>query len=155
RGDGWSAWPRETVRLIARRPSEARNDCRMPDSVKPRWDVVTAGIDGPTPVCDEPCILCAEPVEENDWAAHRICTVARLDSSSRSYSFWRFQLGGWLLYATTVAASMLPMRNMRDDVAYHVAFLLTGFASSFLMYGVCHALWRARVPLIRALMTCT
>jgi hypothetical protein len=64
-------------------------------------------------------------------------------------------LGGWLLYATAVAASMLPLRNMRDDVAYHVMFLLAGFVCSFLMYGVCHALWRARVPLIRALLTCT
>jgi two-component system sensor histidine kinase AlgZ len=50
---------------------------------------------------------------------------------------------------------MLPMRNMRANVAYHVMFLVTGFACSFLMYGVCHALWRARVPLIRALLTCT
>jgi two-component system sensor histidine kinase AlgZ len=50
---------------------------------------------------------------------------------------------------------MFPMRNMRAYVAYHGMFLLTGFACSFLMYGVCHALWRARVPLIRALLTCT
>jgi two-component system sensor histidine kinase AlgZ len=82
-------------------------------------------------------------------------TVAQLASSSRSYSFWRFQLGGWLLYATTVAASMLPLRNMREDVAYHVMFLLAGFACSFLMYAACRLLWRARVPLIRALLTCT
>jgi LytS/YehU family sensor histidine kinase len=50
---------------------------------------------------------------------------------------------------------MVPLRNMRDDVAYHAMFLLTGFLSSFLMYGVCHALWQARTPLIRALLTCT
>jgi two-component system sensor histidine kinase AlgZ len=81
--------------------------------------------------------------------------VAQLPSTSRFRSFWHFQLGGWLLYATVVAASMLPMRNMRANVAYHVMFLLSGFACSFLMYGVCHALWRARVPLIRALLTCT
>jgi two-component system sensor histidine kinase AlgZ len=127
----------------------------MPDSVRLLWDVVTAGIDEPTPDCDEPCISCAEPVEETAPAAHRICTVAQLAPSSRFRSFWHFQLGGWLLYATAVAASMLPLRNMRDDVAYRVMFLLAGFACSFLMYGVCHALWRARVPLIRALLTCT
>jgi two-component system sensor histidine kinase AlgZ len=84
-----------------------------------------------------------------------MCDVAQFTSSPRFRSFWPFQLGGWLLYATVVAASMLPMRNMRANVAYHVMFLLTGFACSFLMYGVCHALWRARVPLIRALLTCT
>lgn len=81
--------------------------------------------------------------------------MAQLVSSSRFRSFWHFQLGGWLLYATAMAGSMLPLRNMRDDVAYHVMFLLSGFLCSFLMYGVCHALWRARVPLIRALLTCT
>jgi two-component system sensor histidine kinase AlgZ len=81
--------------------------------------------------------------------------VAQLTSSSRFRSFWPFQLGGWLLYATTLAASMVPLRNMRDDVAYHSMFLLSGFVCSFLMYGVCHALWQARVPLIRALFTCT
>jgi hypothetical protein len=99
--------------------------------------------------------LCAEPVAETASAAHRICIVAELAPSSRFRSFWHFQLGGWLLYATAVAGSMLPLRNMRDYVAYHVMFLLAGFACSFLMYGVCHALWRARVPLIRALLTCT
>jgi two-component system sensor histidine kinase AlgZ len=81
--------------------------------------------------------------------------VAQLAPSSRFRSFWHFQLGGWLLYTTVVAASMFPMRSMRASVAYHGMSLLAGFACSFLMYGVCHALWRARVPLIRALLTCT
>jgi hypothetical protein len=87
--------------------------------------------------------------------AHRMCIVAEFTPSPRFRSFWPFQIGGWLLYATTVAASMVPLRNMRDDVAYHAMFLLSGFLCSFLMYGVCHALWRARVPLIRALLACT
>jgi two-component system sensor histidine kinase AlgZ len=81
--------------------------------------------------------------------------VEQLASSPRIRSFWQFQLGGWLLYTTAVAASMFPMRNMRANVAYHAMFLLSGFLLSFVMYGVCHALWRARVPLIRALLTCT
>ncbi len=83
--------------------------------------------------------------------------VEQLNSSPRirSFSFWQFQLGGWLLYAATVAASMLPLRNMREDVAYHAGFLVSGFLLSFVMYAVCHALWRARVSLIRALFTCT
>jgi two-component system sensor histidine kinase AlgZ len=44
---------------------------------------------------------------------------------------------------------------MREDIAYHSMYLLSGFVCSFPMYGVCHALWRARVPLFRALATCT
>src|SRR5882757_6625689 len=81
--------------------------------------------------------------------------VAQLASSSRFRSFWPFQLGGWLLYGVAVAASTYPLRNMRESVAYHAAFLLSGFLCSFLMYGVCHALWKARAPLIRALLICT
>ena len=84
-----------------------------------------------------------------------MCRVVQFTSSSRFRSFWPFQLGGWLLYATTLVASMVPFRNMRDDVGYHAMFLLSGFLCSFLMYGVCHALWQARTPLIRALLTCT
>lgn len=49
---------------------------------------------------------------------------------------------------------MLPLRSMRDDVTYHAALLLSGFLLSFVMYAVCHALWKARVPLIRSLFTC-
>jgi hypothetical protein len=62
-----------------------------------------------------------------------MCTVEQLTPSSRFRSFWPLQLGGWLLYALTVAASLFPMRNMRDDVAYHAMLLVSGFASSFLM----------------------
>ena len=81
--------------------------------------------------------------------------VDQFTSSPRIRSFWQFQLGGWLLYAAAVAAGMLPMLHERDEVAYHVGFLLSGFLLSFAMYGVCHALWQARVPLMRALFTCT
>jgi hypothetical protein len=81
--------------------------------------------------------------------------VAQLTTSPRPPSFWRFQLGGWLLYAMVTAASMFPFRNMRASIAYHGMFLLSGFLCSFLMYAVCHGLWRAKVPLIRALFACT
>jgi Histidine kinase len=116
--------------------------------------VITACIDQPPPVCDEPCISCAGTVEEIAETAHRMCNVAQFTSSPRFRSFWPFQIGGWLLYATAMAASMVPLRNMRDDVAYHSMFLLSGFVASFLMYGVCHALWQARASLYRALITC-
>jgi hypothetical protein len=127
----------------------------MRHSLKTDWDVVTAGFDQPPPVCDEPCVSCARTVSESAVATNRMCTVEQFAYNPRFRSFWPFQIGGWLLYATAVAASMFPMRNMRDDVAYHVMFLLAGFLLSFVMYGVCHALWQARVPLIRALLTCT
>ena len=117
--------------------------------------MVTAGIDEPTSVCDQPCISCARTVLEIDASTNRICIVAQFTSNSRFRSFWPFQLGGWLLYGAAVAASTYPLRNMRDDVVYHTAFLLAGFLCSFLMYGVCHALWKARAPLIRALFICT
>jgi two-component system sensor histidine kinase AlgZ len=90
-----------------------------------------------------------------DAATNRMCIVAQFTSSPRFRSFWPFQLGGWLLYGTALAASMVPLRNMREDVAYHSMFLLSGFVASFLMYGVCHALWCARAPLYRALVICT
>ncbi len=130
-------------------------NCRMRNNLKAPWDVVTAGIDEPTPDCDEPCIPCARAVGKIARPTNRMCSVEQLTPSPRLRSFWQFQLGGWLLYALTVAASLFPMRNMRDDVAYHAMLLVSGFASSFLMYGLCHALWQARVPLIRALFTCT
>jgi two-component system sensor histidine kinase AlgZ len=81
--------------------------------------------------------------------------VAQPVSSPRFRSFWPYQLGGWLLYATANLATMVPLRNMRDEVAYKTAYLLMGFISSFPMYGVCHALWKARVSLFRALAVCT
>jgi hypothetical protein len=119
--------------------------------------VITAGIDQPLPVCDEPCISCARTVGEIGLAANRMSNMAQPAPSPRfrSFSFWQLQLGGWLLYAAAVTASMFSMRDMRGNVAYHAAFVLSGFLLSFVMYGVCHALWRAQVPLIRALFTCT
>src|ERR1700750_626001 len=109
-------------------PSAARNDCRMPHSLDPPWDVITEVIDEPTPDCDEPCISCAEPVKETALATHRMCTVAQMAPRSRFRSVWHFQLAGWLLYTTVVAASMFPMRSMRDTIAYHAVFVVAGFA---------------------------
>ncbi len=119
------------------------------------WDAITPGIDEPLPHCDESCIPCARTVREIALPANRIADVEQLASNPRLRSFWQFQLGGWLLYTATVAASMFSMRNERGNVAYHVMFLLSGFVLSFVMYGVCHALWQARVSLLRALFTCT
>jgi Histidine kinase len=127
----------------------------MRHSLKTDWDVVTAGFDQPPPVCDEPCLSCARTVSESAAATNRMCTVEQLAYNPRFRSFWPFQIGGWLLYAAAAAASMVPLRNMRSDVAYHSMFLLTGFVCSFLMYGVCHALWRVRATLYRALFVCT
>lgn len=119
------------------------------------WDEVTESIDQPLPLCDESCISRARTVPRNAGPTHTMSIVDQATTSSRFRSFWPLQLGGWLLYALVTAASVFPLRTMRDDVAYHIAFLLAGFICSFLMYAVCHALWNARVPLIRALFTCT
>lgn len=118
-------------------------------------DGVTEGIGEATLLCDEPCIFCADPVRRSDVAANRITYVPQRASTPRFRSFWPLQLGGWLLYAVSMAASLIPLRNMRDEVAYKVMSLLTAFLCSFVMYLVCHALWRARVPLFRALSMCT
>jgi hypothetical protein len=80
--------------------------------------------------------------------------VAALTHTPRFRSFWPCQIGGWLLYGAALAASTFSMRDMRADVAYHFTFLLSGFISSFLMYPVCHMLWKARAPLFRALFSC-
>lgn len=127
----------------------------MRNKIKCHWDGVTEAIDQPLPVCDEPCISCAGTVQGNIEPAHTMTRVRQLTTSSRFRSFWPLQLGGWLLYAMVTAASMFPFRSMRANMAYHAGFLLAGFLCSFLMYAVCHALWKAGVPLIRALLTCT
>jgi uncharacterized membrane protein YeaQ/YmgE (transglycosylase-associated protein family) len=80
--------------------------------------------------------------------------VAQLTSTPRFRTFWPLQLGGWLLYAAANAATMVPYRNMRPEVAYKIAYLLMGFICSFGMYALCHSLWKARVSLYRALSMC-
>jgi Histidine kinase len=72
----------------------------------------------------------------------------------RLLSFWPLQIGGWLLYAVAIAAASIPFRHSRDFVAYRTAFLLAGFAESFAMYGLCHTLWRKKIPLFRSLLLC-
>lgn len=69
-------------------------------------------------------------------------------------SFWIFQFGGWLIYVLVIAASMIPFRHQANYVAYRRTSLIAEFLCSFLLYVLCHQLWKRRVALFRALLAC-
>ena len=66
--------------------------------------------------------------------------------------FWLLQLGGWTFYGLATAISYIPFRNMREEVAYRVAFLCTTFLASFVVHLLCRALWRRSTPLASAMI---
>jgi hypothetical protein len=74
--------------------------------------------------------------------------------TNRPLSFWPLQAGGWLGYATASAISLLPFRHEHEAVAFRVVFVGCGFLSSFVLYGLCHALWRRSVALAPSLTLC-
>jgi len=54
-------------------------------------------------------------------------------------------------------ASSIPYRHQPDYLAYRAyrgALFFTAFLTSFLMYGVCHWLWRRQTPMLRVVITC-
>jgi len=76
---------------------------------------------------------------------------------SRAPSFWTVQLTGWLIYMAVNVVSSIPYRHQPDYAAYRAfrgALFLTAFLNSFLMYGVCHWLWRRRTRMLRVILTC-
>jgi two-component system sensor histidine kinase AlgZ len=74
--------------------------------------------------------------------------------TKRAPSFWLLQLGGWLIYSVAVAVTSLPFRHERDYVIYRSTFLVSGFFGSFLIYAMCHALWKRKLTLLRSLAIC-
>jgi hypothetical protein len=69
-------------------------------------------------------------------------------------SFWVLQLGGWFLYALAQLGSAVPEWHQRGYFAYRAMSVPASFVASFLVYGVCKALWQARAGLLLSLGVC-
>ncbi len=74
--------------------------------------------------------------------------------TNRLLSFWPLQAGGWLGYATASAISLLPFRHEYEAVAFRAVFVCCEFLASFVLYALCHRLWRRSVALAPALTLC-
>jgi anti-sigma regulatory factor (Ser/Thr protein kinase) len=75
-------------------------------------------------------------------------------SETRIPSFWTLQLGGWGLYCVLAAVATIPVEHSRNYLADRATFMLGEFLKSFVMYALCHALWRRQTPLLRSLLAC-
>lgn len=74
----------------------------------------------------------------------------------RKPSFWLLQMSGWLVYSVAVVVTSAPLRHERDYIAFRSTYVLSGFFGSFLVYAVCHSVWRRRSFNLLASMTwCT
>jgi two-component system sensor histidine kinase AlgZ len=61
---------------------------------------------------------------------------------------------GWGFYIGINVLCSMPWWRRIDYDAYRGGFLLSGFISSFLMYGLCHLLWRRKVRILYAALIC-
>ena len=57
-------------------------------------------------------------------------------------SFWFIQLGSWAAYGLAVVVTSVPLRHERDYIAFRTAYVVSGFLGSFLIYAVCHSIWK-------------
>jgi sensor histidine kinase YesM len=80
----------------------------------------------------------------------------RLEATRHAYipSFWVLQLGGWSLYALTVLGTSVPEWHQRGYFAYRAMSIPASFMASFLVYGVCKALWRTQAGFLSSLVAC-
>jgi Histidine kinase len=69
-------------------------------------------------------------------------------------SFWFIQLGGWTAYGLAVVVISVPLRHERDYIAFRSAYVVSGFLGSFLIYAVCHSVWKRGFRLIAAVAWC-
>ena len=60
------------------------------------------------------------------------------------------QLGSWLVYGVAVVVTSVPLRHERDYVAFRTTYVLSGFLGSFLIYAVCHSIWKRRLNLLES-----
>ncbi|MBW4028225.1 MAG: histidine kinase [Acidobacteria bacterium] len=72
----------------------------------------------------------------------------------RYLRFWPLQLSGWGIYIAVNVLCSLPWWRRIDYDAFRGAFLLSSFLSSFLMYGLCHVLWRRKLALAVSAFIC-
>lgn len=68
-------------------------------------------------------------------------------SHRRIARFWPLQLMGWGLYTAINVLCSLPWWRRIDYDAFRGGFLVSSFLSSFLMYWLCHQLWKRKVDL--------
>ena len=69
-------------------------------------------------------------------------------------SFWFIQLGSWAAYGLAVVVTSVPLRHERDYIAFRTAYVVTGFLGSFLIYAVCHNVWKRSFRLIASVVWC-
>jgi hypothetical protein len=74
--------------------------------------------------------------------------------SLRSFSFWPLQIAGWSVYLLLNLLSSIPYRNRPDYIAFRGAFLFSSFFASFLMYWLCHELWKRQARLRTVVLLC-
>jgi len=70
------------------------------------------------------------------------------------YSFWSFQLTGWLVYVLASTVATFPFRSHPDNLVYRGAFLLCGFIESLALHWLCRELWNRRIALLGTLIWC-
>jgi two-component system sensor histidine kinase AlgZ len=83
--------------------------------------------------------------------------MRQLPEDYRAPSFWSVQLTGWLLYMAVNVVSSIPYRHQADFQAYCAfrgGLFFTAFLTSFLMYAVCHWLWRKQTSMLRVALIC-
>jgi hypothetical protein len=83
--------------------------------------------------------------------------MTRISGESREPSFWFVQAAGWLLYMGVNVVSSIPYRHQpefRGFVAFRGALFSATFLASFVMYGICHWLWRRQISMPRVTLVC-
>jgi sensor histidine kinase YesM len=82
--------------------------------------------------------------------------IKQLKGPTHAYipSFWALQLGGWSLYALAVLGTSVPEWHQRAFLAYRAMSIPASFIASFVVYGVCQALWHARAGFLLSLAAC-
>jgi len=104
----------------------------------------------------KPCIKYAEVPGQDHKGANRRYTSGMIANRIRNKpSFWVIQLGCWTAYGLAVVVTSVPLRHERDYVAFRIAYVVSGFVGSFLIYAVCHRLWKRNYRLITSLAWCT
>jgi sensor histidine kinase YesM len=75
------------------------------------------------------------------------------NAQRRLATFWPLQLGGWVLYGVATAV-VLPFSQLGAELYAVIAQFGSSFVASFILYFLCHSLWRRGVPILRALCYC-
>ena len=58
------------------------------------------------------------------------------------------------MYCLLAGIAIIPVEHSRDYLADRAGFMLGEFLKSFVMYALCHALWKRKIPLFQSLLAC-